>query len=194
MDLALQLWGGLCYLSNKILFAVSVGQEASLRRQLKIAGWAIYIVGVPAWVIILVGKHDWIAASIEAGGIPAMLLGLYNTIHDHQRVNRLFNRVVSVCTYGSLAFGVLVSLYHHGGLTSLSQLLEIGVMFGFLLGSYLLARNNPGGWLFFMLMNVSMASLMLLQEKHILMGQQLLSLCFVVYGYYKTTGQRVALQ
>ncbi len=188
MDLFLQVWGGLCYLSNKILFAVSVDQQEALRRQLKIAGWIIYIIGVPAWVIILIGKHDWIAASIEAGGVPAMLLGLYNTIHNHQRINRLFNRLVALCTYSSLGVGVLVSLYHHGGLSSFSQVLEIGVMFGFLLGSYFLAKNNTHGWLFFMLMNVSMASLMFIQDKQILMVQQLLSLGFVIYGYWKSVG------
>jgi nicotinamide riboside transporter PnuC len=65
----------------------------------------------------------------------------------------------------------------------LTQILEIGVMIGFLLGSYLLAKNRSRGWLFFMLMNVSMGSLMLLQDKPILAFQQAVSLCFVVYGY-----------
>ncbi|MDT8420240.1 MAG: hypothetical protein RQ754_07385 [Desulfuromonadales bacterium] len=75
----------------------------------------------------------------------------------------------------------------------MSQLLEIGVMIGFLLGSYLLAKNNPRGWLLFKLMNVSMASLMLLQDKPLLSIQQLVSLCFVIYGYMvalKTSSSR----
>jgi len=48
-------------------------KKKNTQRRLKIIGWIIYLSGVPAWVIILIGKHDWIAASIEAGGIPAML-------------------------------------------------------------------------------------------------------------------------
>jgi hypothetical protein len=79
--------------------------------------------------------------------------------------------------------GIGYSLYDFGGITSASQLLEMAVTLGFLLGSYLLAKNNSSGWLFFMLMNGSMATLMYLQNKPLLAGQQLLSLCFVVYGY-----------
>ncbi len=187
MDLMLQVWGGVSYLTNKILFALSEGKDEQIKRQLKIIGWAIYILGVPAWVIILIGKQNWIAASIEAGGIPAMLLGLYNTIHNNQRLLPRFNRVVSFCTYGSLVFGLSLSVWAHGGINSLSQLLEMGVMLGFLLGSYLMAKGNNNGWLFFMLMNLSMAALMLLQGKSILMAQQLLSLCFVIYGFTKST-------
>ena len=80
--------------------------------------------------------------------------------------------------------GVGYSIKDYGGITSLSQVLEIGVTVGFLLGSYLLAKNNRFGWLFFMLMNGSMASLMLLQNKPLLAIQQIASLCFVIYGFY----------
>jgi len=192
MEFILQIWGGLFYLVNKILFALSETQQGLAKKRLKVSGWAIYILGVPAWVIILIEHQNWIAASIEAGGIPAMLLGLYNTYHDHKRPHKTFNVFVTICTYSSLAFGVGYSLYVHGGITSLSQVLEIGVMLGFLLGSYYLAKNNPNGWLFFMLMNLSMASLMFLQDKPILMAQQLLSLCFVIYGFNKTRQNKPA--
>ena len=193
MDLLLQIWAGGCYLSNKVLFSIAEGRQAELRKRLRILGWLVYIIGVPAWVVILVGHDNWIAASIEAGGIPAMVLGLYNTWHDHQRQHRWFNRFVSFCTWGSLVFGVGWSMWLNGGLGSLTQLLEMGVMLGFLLGSYLLAKGNPVGWLMFMLMNLSMASLMGLQDKYILMIQQLVSLCFVIYGFRSAWRQRASL-
>lgn len=183
MDLLLQIWGSGCYLSNKILFSISESYSENKKRTLKIIGWLVYIIGVPAWVVILIGHNNWIAASIEAGGIPAMLLGLYNTIHNYQKDKPAFNKIVAFCTYASLAFGITFSLYHHGGISSITQVLEVGVMLGFLLGSYFLAKGEISGWLFFMLMNISMASLMLIQHKPILMAQQLLSLCFVFYGY-----------
>lgn len=186
MDLFLQSWGGMCYLLNKVFFSISQSQSQAIEKKLKIAGWTLFILGVPAWVIILIGHHDWIAASIEAGGIPAMLLGLYNTIYDHKKVNRRFNRFVKVCTYLSIIFGLSFSLYQHSGISSISQVFEMNVMLGFLLGSYLLAKGDSKGWLFFMLMNISMASLMFIQEQTILMVQQLLSLCFVFYGYIKS--------
>lgn len=183
MDLLLQIWGGGCYLINKILFAVAQPRAEQIKRLLMIWAWAIYIVGVPAWVIILLGKQNWIAASIEAGGIPAMLLGLYNTIRAGQPVKCWISRVVSFCTYGALVFGLGFSYWHHGGIHTLAQFLELGVMFGFLMGSYLMAKQHIGGWCCFMLMNISMAALMLLQDKQVLMLQQLLSLGFVIYGF-----------
>lgn len=185
MDLFLQIWGGVFYLSNKVFFALSVGREALLKQRLQIAAWVFYILGVPAWVAVLLGHDNWIAASIEAGGVPAMLLGLYNACKGAVQTNKALNSLVSLCTYASLAFGLFYSLNHHGGIVSVFQVLEMGVMIGFLMGSYLLAKHRDQGWLFFMLMNISMATLMMLQGKPILMGQQLLSLCFVIYGYTK---------
>lgn len=183
MDLFLQAWGGGLYLLNKVFFALAEGKHATLKRRLRIVGWVVYIIGVPAWVIILVGKHDWIAASIEAGGVPAMLFGLYNVWQDTDQPHRGFDLLTSFLTYSALFFGVCYSLYDYSGLTSVSQVLEIGVMIGFLMGSYLLAKKHSSGWLFFMLMNVSMASLMFMQHKPLLAGQQLVSLGFVIYGF-----------
>ncbi len=42
-------------------------------------------------------------------------------------------------------------------------------------------------WLFFMLMNGSMGTLMFIQNKPILAIQQGLSLCFVLYGFFIAT-------
>ena len=185
MDLILQIWGGGFYLFNKIFFALAEGKNPDTKRRYKIWGWMIYILGVPAWFIILMTKHDWIAASIEAGGIPAMLLGLFTVYQNRESPHRFFDRVTAFFTYTALLAGVGYSIHDFGGITSFSQVLEIGVMIGFLMGSYLLAKNNLYGWLFFMLMNISMGTLMLLQHKPILAIQQGLSLCFVIYGFVK---------
>ena len=183
MDIALQIWGGSFYLINKILFALAEGKKQKIKRNLKLNGWAIYIFGVPAWVIILLSEQNWIAASIEAGGVPSMILGLYTVFQSSDSPNRLLDKVASFFTYGSIALGVGYSLFDYGGITSFSQFLEMGVMLGFLLGSYLLAKNNRTGWLFFMVMNGSMATLMLIQHKPLLALQQIVSLSFVIYGF-----------
>jgi hypothetical protein len=185
MDWILQVWGGSFYLLNKVLFSLAEGRRAERQRRLRIAGWVIYILGVPAWVIILIGKHDWIAASIEAGGLPAMLFGLYNVYFNPEKPNSAFNLIAKLCTYSFLFFGVIYSLFDFGGVRAWSQVLEIGVMVGFLLGSFLLAQKKIYGWVFFMLMNISMASLMFLQNKPFLSFQQLISLCFVIYGFVR---------
>jgi len=183
VTLILQLWGGTFYLANKILFSLAEGRHEGRKRLLRMAGWAFYILGVPPWVMILMAERNWIAASIEAGGVPAMLFGLYTVYRGSQGYNRRFNAIAGFFTYGSLLLGVGYSLYEQSGINTLSQILELGVMVGFLVGGYLLARRNPSGWLFFMLMNSSMAGLMFLQDKPILSVQQLLSLGFVIYGY-----------
>jgi len=183
MDLALQIWGGGLYLLNKVFFALAEGKQDDLQRSLRILGWCVYILGVPAWVIILVGKHDWIAAAIEAGGVPAMLFGLLNVCQNSGSPNKTLDCITSLFTYAALLLGVSYSLYDYGGVTSGTQVLEIGVMIGFLVGTYLLAKKNSYGWLFFMLMNGSMAALMFLQHKPLLSMQQLVSLCFVIYGF-----------
>ena len=183
MDLVLQAWGGGLYLLNKVFFALAEGRPDAVKRKLRILGWIVYLLGVPAWVIILVSKHDWIAAAIEAGGVPAMLFGLLNACQNTDSPNKTLDFVTSLITYAALIFGLGYSVYDFGGITSGSQILEIGVMIGFLLGSYLLAKKNSYGWLFFMLMNGSMAALMFLQHKPLLSIQQLVSLCFVIYGF-----------
>ena len=112
-----------------------------------------------------------------------MLFGLYNVYQNSEIPNKIFDFIASLSTYSFLILGVGYSIYDYGGITSVSQILEIGVMIGFLIGSYLLAKNNSYGWVFFMLMNGSMGSLMFLQNKPILAVQQLVSLCFVIYGF-----------
>ncbi|MEA2109833.1 MAG: hypothetical protein U9P07_10490 [Pseudomonadota bacterium] len=109
--------------------------------------------------MILISKHNWIAASIETGGVPSMLFGLFTVYQNSEAPNKIFDIIASLFTYVFLILGLSYSLYDYGGIASVSQLLEIGVMIGFLVGSYLLAKNNSYGWLFFMLMNGSMASL-----------------------------------
>lgn len=183
MELFLQAWGGGFYLLNKILFAFAEGKKRKTKRLLKITGWSVYLLGVPAWVVILVIEHDWIAASVEAGGVPSMFLGLFTAYQQSGSRHKTLDFTATTFTYSFLIIGTGYSIYDYAGITSISQVLEIFAMIGFLLGSYLLAKNNLKGWLFFMLMNGSMASLMFIQQKYLLSIQQLISLCFVIYGF-----------
>ncbi len=190
MDLILQIWGGSCYLTNKMLFSLSEGRSGSRGKRGRVAGWIVYLLGVPPWVIILLSQRNWIAASIEAGGIPAMVFGLVNALGDGKEISRRGDRITSAVTYAFILLGLGGSLLDRGGLVSLSQFLEILVTAGFLLGSYLLAKRHAAGWLFFMLMNGSMGALMLLQGKPVLAMQQGISLGFVIYGYAKALGNQ----
>ncbi|MEX1014850.1 MAG: multidrug transporter [Candidatus Paceibacterota bacterium] len=188
MDLFLQLWGGICYLLNKVF--LSYAESLENNKRLKVLGWSVYLIGLPAWVIILVAKHNWIAAAIETGGAPAMVLGLVIALRGVEHVPNWLSKGAEVCVYIFLAIGFIYSLYDFGGITAMTQVLELGVMAGFLVGSYMLAKNNPNGWLWFMIMNGSMGTLMFVQEKPILGAQQLASLCFVIFGFIRSKRNR----
>ncbi len=190
MDWILQVWGGGFYLTNKVLFALAEGRSEEKKRRLKLVGWTVYLLGVPAWVAVFVSDHNWIAAAVEGGAIPAMLLGVFYVYRRQTIPDLAKERIVSAITGVALVVGIGFSLVHHRGLTSLNQVLEIPVMVGFLLGSFYLAQSRLAGWIFFMIMNVSTAALMALQENWILAGQQVISLGFVVYGFTATLRHR----
>ena len=186
IDIFLQLWGGGFYLINKILFSFSESKNHNIKNTFKQYAWSAYIIGAPAWIILLIDKNDWIAASIELGGIPAMLLGLYKTCYKVQ-ANQNIENTVKYITYSVILLGLVLSFQHYGGINSLSQFLELGASIGFLMGTYLMSQNNFKGYLYFMLMNINMALLMGLQDKYILMTQQFISLLFVIYGYIQSS-------
>jgi nicotinamide riboside transporter PnuC len=183
MDIAIQVWAAGFYLLNKVFFALAEGKSPSTKRKLKLWGWAVYILGVPGWVIILAQHHNWIAASVESGGLPSMFLGLYVVYYSNRQPSRAVTLFTKYCVYVFLFIGLSYSLYDYGGLTSVRQFLEMAAMAGFLIGSYLLARNDNRGWLFYMVMNTGMIILLFIQGKPLLSLQQVVSLSFVIYGY-----------
>ena len=80
MSELLQWLGGGGYLLNKVFLSFSehvlIKKDFSGARYWRIASWAVYLIGLPPWVIIFISQRNWIAASVEASGLPAMLLGL----------------------------------------------------------------------------------------------------------------------
>lgn len=177
MDTILQIWGGACYLLNKICFS---GAERSAtrggNRQWRLWSWTVYLAGLPAWVTVFSMEHNWIAAFVEAGGAPAMLIGLIIALRGHGHEPRWLDWLARL----SVVFGLILSLREFGGITTPGQMLELSIAAGFLMGTYLSAKDNAKGYFWFMLGNVSCAALMGLQGYHILMAQQLVSLIFVV--------------
>jgi hypothetical protein len=71
-----------------------------------------------------------------------------------------------------------------GGLTSLSQVLELGMASGFLMGTYLLSKDKPHGYFWLMLGNITCAGLMGIQAQWLLLAEQTISLGFVFDAYW----------
>jgi hypothetical protein len=183
MEFFLQIWGGVFYLLAKIFLSKSEGLEVNYNWRL--LGWIVYLIGIPAWVIVLALNRNWIALAVEAGGAPAIILGIILSIKQSKPTTNHLSNFVRIFTLGLVIGGILYSIYNLKGITTIKQLLETGVMTGFLIGTYLLAKKNSNGWLWFVLMNLSMGTLMMIQNKWIFAVLQIISLYFVGLSFLK---------
>lgn len=179
MDFLLQLWGG----SFSLLSKICLSQSSTRLRRL---GWWLNITCQPPWIIILIQQHNWMAGAVEAGGIPAMVLGLIKSREPARPIPASVERGVAIFSYGLAAAGVSYSLYDFHGLTSFTQVLELFSMTGYLLGNYWLAKGQARGWLGQGLNNVSVGVLMAVEGKPWLALQQAIALIFVVRGYLRS--------
>jgi len=182
-DLFLQIWGGVCYLLAKVILGISEGNIKN--KILRISGWAVYLAGIPAWVVILASQNNWIVAAVDISSIPTMILGIVIAVRQSDKSFRFFDILVKYFTILVILLGASYSVYCFKGITSITQILEILVTFGFLLGTYLLAKKNYLGWVLFAVMILSMGTLMFIDNKMLLVLQQAISLVVVIYGFIK---------
>jgi hypothetical protein len=147
-----------------------------MNRTWRLWSWGIYLAGLPAWVIIFVSEHNWIAATVESGGAPAMAIGFIIALRGHGNEPAWLDYLARF----SVVFGLAASLYEFGGITTLNQVFELAIAAGFLMGTYLTAKDSVQGYFWLMLGNVSCAALMGIQEYWILSAQQMVSLIFVI--------------
>jgi len=180
MDMFLQLWGGIGYLLSKIFIVRSEFLENG--RNSRLIGWFVYLVGMPAWVISLLSRQNWIAAAVEIAGIPSVIMGIVTT-WKQSNPNKYIDWSIRVFIGIVILLGIISSINTFGGIKTLSQILEILIIFGILVSNYLLARRNPFGWLTFTLGLTSTSILMYIQNKPILFIQQLVSLIPVIIGF-----------
>lgn len=187
MDIFLQLWGGIFYLLNKIFLWCSEyalnKKKLEIARKWRIVSWTVYLLGLPPWVIIFIMWRNWIAASVEASGVPAMLLGLILAFRGTTKdPPKWLDYLALLC----IPLGFAYSLYDFGGVTTINQWLEVGLVLGFLVGTYLLAKERPHGYLWYVLMHVTCGWLMWIQGYPWLFLQQLVSLVFIADAWRAT--------
>lgn len=180
LHFVLQAWGGLFYLLNKICFSrAERANEERTKQVWRIWSWTVYLIGMPAWVAIFVMNRNWMVAAVELGGTAAMVLGLVIALRGVGQEPPWLDWVAR----GAAILGLGYSLYDFGGITTPNQVLELGINAGFLVGTYLLARQRPTGYLWFMLMNGSNAALQYIQGYPWLVVQQIVSIGFVVDAF-----------
>jgi len=183
----MQLGGGVFYLLNKIFFSLKERTVGEISRQWRIWAWIVYIIGLPFWLVILSHERNWMVTFVEAGGLPSMLLGLLLAFRREDenpspRSNKLETRL-DIFARVAAVLGITISLYDFGGITVVNQWVELGVVVGFLIGTYRLAKDKLDGYLWFLLMNGSAGVLMYIQDYKWLAVQQALSLIFVLDAY-----------
>jgi hypothetical protein len=176
MTLYLQIWGSVFYLANKYFFSkVERSDDVAEKNRLMLVAWIVFILGVPAWVIVFISEGNWIAAAVESSAVPAMMIGIVTATKRHG-VEPKWLKYIS---HLFIACGLSLSLYEFGGLASINQTLELGVATGFLFGTYHAAKGAKHRYYWFVLGNISCATLMARHGHLIMMTQQMVSLVFV---------------
>jgi len=187
----LYLPAGGFYLLNKIFLSIAERMESrgeeTTAREWRIASWEAYLLGLPPWIVIFAHLHYWIALGVEAAGAPAMFLGLFLAKRgDKSEPPKWLKRLALIC----IPLGIGYSVYDFGGITTLNQWLEIGLAAGFLIGTYLIARKRPSGYLWYVPMHICGGALMLIKNHPWLFLQQIASLAFIVSAYYMSRKRR----
>jgi hypothetical protein len=183
MEIFLQYWGGAGYFLAKVLLVRAEFVEKD--RNLRLVGWFVYLLGLPAWVIILISRQNWIAAAIETAGVPAIILGIVMTWKQNNNPNKIVDWAIRIFTVLMIILGISYSIFTFNGIRTFSQILEMIIIFGYLVSNYLLAKRNPYAWLMFVVGLISMSILMYIQNKPVLCIQQLVSLIPVIIGFVK---------
>lgn len=175
------LWGGVFYLLNKGFFlAADITPNKDAIRKRRVWSWIVYIIGLPAWLVILSSKQNYMAAAAEAAGLPAMILGLVNAYHGIERKNKWPKYVALAISL----IGIIYSWHIFGGFNLFTQYLEIGIVVGFLAGTFFLAEGwYLTGYVCYMFMCVSCAWLMEVEEFPELYWQQIASVIIVFIAF-----------
>ena len=185
-NITLQLLGGGFYLLSKIFLAAAEGRKENLKRKLRIVGWSTYLIGLPAIVWLFSLKHRWIGAFLEAGGGPAMLLGLILAIRGLKKEKMpWWLKYLDYFALLTAFVGIGFSFWEYGQLDTKEQAMEFGLVIGFLTGTYLLSKSIPWGFVCFMGMNICCGILMYWDNRMIMVGQQILSFIISGYGAYR---------
>ncbi len=187
MEMFLQLWGGLFYLLHKVFCSryERVKKTDLVKAQAwRTRSWIVYLTGLFAVVPMLLIKQNWIFAALEASALPVMVLGLVLAIRKRTKaeIDQLLGQLDPI-VYTLIGFGLGYSFRYFGGFVTMNQWLEISASAGFLVGTYLQAKDDERQYVAYVLMNVVTCALMFHEGYWLFMVQQMVSIGFVVDAY-----------
>lgn len=104
-----------------------------------------------------------------------MIMGLIIAQSGHGKEPKWLDYTAKI----TMISGLILSIYEFGGINTINQVLEMGIAAGFLMGTYLLAKDNVYGYFWLIIGNLSCSALMGIQGFFFLMAQQLISIIFV---------------
>jgi len=173
-------WGAFFYLLIKLLFLQKeIVVDEKVSDKWRIWSWVAYLIGVGAWLVKFYLTGRWIALTVEAFGVPAMVLGLLNALKGSQdKKYKWLDRIALI----AVVIATIISLYLARSL-EFTHILELGIAVGFFVGVYLLAKDRPYGYLWFVLMNLSNVWLQYIDQEPLLMWQQVVSAVVVGLAY-----------
>lgn len=172
--------GGVLYLLNKLLF-VCMEEQRGLDDEeswfCKKLAWSAYLLGLPFAVGMIFVERGLPFSLIEIGGMPAMICGFISASRRGPAP-----RWLGLIALAVIPAGLTISYNHDDG-TTFNRLLDFGGSAGFLIGIYLLSKDRPSGYLWFMLMNVTTVFLLFRQGYWWSVLQPILSFWFVSDAY-----------
>ncbi len=117
-----------------------------------------------------------------------MVLGLIIAVRGKGKQPKWLHVIALVC----VVIGICYSLYDLGGFTKMTQVYELGMTTGFLIGTYFLAHKNASGYLWYILMHVAAILLVYMEGYLWLAIQQIVSALFVIDAF--VTKRKVRMQ
>ena len=152
--------------------------RAQAARWAQISSWSLYLLSVFPWTFLYLTRRNWIAVAMEICGLPGMILALVAAWHVRTYTPPTWlNRLTIACIIVGLSMSSWDALH---GLGDWSQLCELGMAAGFLVGTYHLAHKRLKGYYWYLFMHVCCAGLMYRQGRYVLLGQQGISFLITV--------------
>ena len=173
---ALMILGGGCFLLQKVSLPLKEYMWPRSEKwfwRFNVWGWGIFLIGLIPIVIYMSLLHDWIAASLELGGAPAMWMGFQSARKKdlHGKASPFADRFARVC----IVVGIATSIYLLGTIATLAQFWELVMVSGYLIGTRELGKHKVVGYFWFYVMFLGCGSLMNIQHQWLMSWQQVAS-------------------